>query len=307
MQTVQTKFLETVDFSVLDKTAEKGSLIFNQEEDLFEVTFNSDFKSEKLISNEFAHKQVYEGLFYAKKLQEALIPKEKHLLKLFDNGFIYARPKSIVSGDFYWFTKLQGKIVFFIADCVGYGVPAAFMSVLGTSLLSHIVHEENNHNPALILQRLDYKIRKAFNPNEMGEELLFDQMDAAVCVIDYENFNITYSGAQRPLYLSQQGEISVYNGSKHLLGGFFEDDKRFENKTIDFVEGDTMYLFTDGYQEQCGKVSQKKYSGGSFKNFLASIQHMPMIEQKVLLHKNFENWKDSQEQTDDVLIIGIQL
>ena len=257
------------------------------------------------INNE--NKNVLDSLNYAGNIQQALSPKEKHLLYLFDSAFILNKPKDIVSGDFYWFTKIQGKIIVFLADCSGHGIPAAFMSILGTSLLSHIVHEENNCNPALILQRLDYKIKKAFDQNELNEELTGEGMDAVVCTIDYEKNVIYYSGAQRPLYLSQNGEVNVFNGCKHMVGGFLENEKRFENKVIPFNEGDNMYMFTDGYHDQLGQMTGRKYMASNFKNYISEIHSLPMLEQKSLLLKNLEVWKGNNTQTDDVLIMGITL
>ena len=257
------------------------------------------------INNE--NKNVIDSLNYAGNIQQALSPKEKHLLYLFDSAFILNKPKDIVGGDFYWFTKIQGKIIVFLADCSGHGIPAAFMSILGTSLLSHIVHEENNCNPALILQRLDYKIKKAFDQNDLNEDLTSEGMDAAVCTLDYENNIIYYSGAQRPLYLSQNGEINVFNGSKHMVGGFLENEKCFENKVIPFSEGDNMYLFTDGYHDQLGGATGRKFMASNFKNFISEIQNLPMLEQKNLLTKNFDTWKANNHQTDDVLVMGITL
>lgn len=253
------------------------------------------------------NKQVLDSLNYAKGLQRALLPKEKHLLNIFDEAFIYYQPRDIVSGDFYWFTKVNDKVIVVVADCTGHGVPAAFMSILGNSLLSQIIHEENNLNPALILQRLDYKIKKAFAQGDIDDDIINDGMDMGACLIDYESFKISYSGAKRPLFVCRKEEVLVFQGNKFMVGGFWGEEKRFENIEIPFQEGDNIYMFTDGYTDQFGGPSGKKLMTTTFKEYLSEIQSLPMIEKRAVIVRKFESWKGEQPQIDDVLVVGITL
>ena len=150
--------------------------------------------------------EINKSILYAKRIQEGMMLKEKHLFRIFPESFILFKPKDIVSGDFYWFTKIENKIIIAVADCTGHGIPGAFMSVLGISLMNQIVIEEKNTDVSYILQRLDHKLKKAFDySNELIDEdkRPFDGMDIAICCIDYETNYLTFSGALRLPYLTK--------------------------------------------------------------------------------------------------------
>ncbi len=154
-------------------------------------------------SNVHKEKELNDSIIYAKRIQEGMMLKEKHLHRIFPKSFILFKPKDIVSGDFYWFTKIENKIIIAVADCTGHGIPGAFMSVLGINLMNQIVIEEKNTDVSLVLQRLDHKLKKAFSYSSVftgDKNQTYDGMDIAICCIDSETSTLTYSGAQRPLY-----------------------------------------------------------------------------------------------------------
>lgn len=255
--------------------------------------------------------EINKSILYAKRIQEGMMLKEKHLFRIFPESFILFKPKDIVSGDFYWFTKIENKIIIAVADCTGHGIPGAFMSVLGISLMNQIVIEEKNTDVSYILQRLDHKLKKAFDySNELIDEdkRPFDGMDIAICCIDYETNFLTFSGALRPLYHISQNEFTCMDGSRYPIGGMnLESVRRYESQSINFSKGDKLYLCSDGYADQFGGPSDKKFMTTKFKSVVQKTANLSMHTQQLELERAFHEWKNNYEQTDDVLVVGVEL
>lgn len=255
--------------------------------------------------------ELHESIIYAKRIQEGMMLKEKHLFRLFPESFLFFRPKDVVSGDFYWFTRIENKVIVAVADCTGHGIPGAFMSVLGISLLNQIVIEEKNTSVSLILQRLNHKIKKAFsysNEYHDDEKQLYDGMDIALCCIDYDSQHLTYSGAFRPLFHISENSLITLSGSRYPIGGLnLENDRKYESKSMSFRRGDKLYLFTDGFADQFGGDHNKKLMIRNFKNILLETSIFQMKKQKMELDSILNQWKKNEEQTDDILMIGLEL
>jgi serine phosphatase RsbU (regulator of sigma subunit) len=255
--------------------------------------------------------ELNDSIIYAKRIQEGMMLKEKHLFRLFPESFILFKPKDIVSGDFYWFTKIGNKIVVAVADCTGHGIPGAFMSVLGISLMNQIVIEENNTDTSYILQRLDHKLKKAFDYSNdfIGEDKRpFDGMDIALCCIDYGSGFLTYSGAFRPLYHISRNELHCLEGSHYPIGGLnLELHRKYESQSINFLKDDKLYFCSDGFGDQFGGPRNKKFMTKNFKNILLKTSKLSMQTQQLELERSFNEWKNNNEQTDDVLVMGITL
>ncbi len=255
--------------------------------------------------------ELNDSIIYAKRIQEGMMLKEKHLFRLFPNSFILFKPKDIVSGDFYWFTKIENKIIIAVADCTGHGIPGAFMSVLGISLMNQIVIEEKNSNVSSILQRLNHKLNKAFDySNDFIEEERrpFDGMDIALCCIDYDSNFLTYSGALRPMYHISKNELMSIDGSHYPIGGMnLESNRRYESQSVNFSKGDKLYFCSDGYADQFGGSRDKKFMTRNFKNLLLKTSKLSMQTQQLELERKFNEWKSNYEQTDDVLVLGVSL
>ena len=273
-----------------------------------------EFEKSIVLKEEVKNKksnELNESIIYAKRIQEGMMLKEKHLFRLFPNSFILFKPKDIVSGDFYWFTKLENKIILAVADCTGHGIPGAFMSVLGISLLNQIVIEEKNMDVYLILQRLDHKLKKAFDySNEFIDEDLrpFDGMDISICCIDYETNFLTYSGALRPLYHISKDEFVCLDGSQYPIGGMnLEPVRKYESQSVNFKAGDKLFFCSDGYADQFGGPLNKKFMTKRFKAMLLKTSKFSMQTQQLELERVFHEWKNNEEQTDDVLVVGVQL
>lgn len=266
------------------------------------------FRNSEEASEKKSH-ELNESIRYAKRIQDALMLKEKHLTRLFPESFLLFQPKAIVSGDFYWFTRINNRIIVAVADATGHGIPGAFMSVLGISLLNQIILEEQQTDTSLILQRLDHKLKKAFGYSpEQHNDQHPDGMDIAICSIDTDNRTIQFSGAFRPLYLLKASGMHVIKGSRYPIGGMnLEPQRHYASQEIAFEPGMRMYLCSDGYADQFGGNQNKKLMTAKFRELLVKTAHYSMNTQQNELLRHLNEWKSNQEQTDDILILGVQL
>ncbi|RLD75150.1 MAG: hypothetical protein DRJ10_15805, partial [Bacteroidetes bacterium] len=131
---------------------------------------------------ELKNEEITSSIEYAKRIQKAILPLEAEISKLLPGYFIFYQPKDIVSGDFYWFTQKGNKSIIVAADCTGHGVPGAFMSMLGISMLDDIVNHQNIVQSDLILNKLkDSIIKSLHQTNNKGE--LKDGMDLSLLII----------------------------------------------------------------------------------------------------------------------------
>ncbi|HLC83665.1 MAG TPA: SpoIIE family protein phosphatase [Bacteroidia bacterium] len=273
-----------------------------------------EFEKSIILKEEIKNKkstELNDSIIYAKRIQEGMMLKEKHLFRLFPESFILFKPKDIVSGDFYWFTKMENKIIIAVVDCTGHGIPGAFMSVLGISLLNQIIIEEKNTDVSYILQRLDHKLKKAFDySNDFIDENKrpFDGMDISLCCIDNETNFLTYAGALRPLYHISKNDFMSLDGSRYPIGGMnLESIRKYDSQSMNFHKGDKLYLCSDGYADQFGGAFDKKFMTKKFKALLLKTSKLSMQTQQLELERLFNEWKNNEEQTDDVLVVGIQL
>lgn len=253
---------------------------------------------------EIKNKEILDSIHYAKSLQEAILPPENQLRNLLPQSFIFFLPKDIISGDFYWFESTGDKIIIVAADCTGHGVAGALMSVLGTSLLNQIVNEKGIQTPSLILKQLNSSVISSLNKSDADSHA---GMDIAICSIDLKSKTIEFAGAKRPLWIIRNGELISTSGDKFSIGSQFWDKESFTNHSISIATNDSVYLFSDGYADQFGGEHGKKLMTTNFKDLLISNQNKNMNEQRIVLSEYFEKWKGSNEQVDDVMVIGIKI
>jgi ligand-binding sensor domain-containing protein/serine phosphatase RsbU (regulator of sigma subunit) len=274
-------------------------------------TINKEVIEQKAVI-EHKNLEITDSIRYAKNIQEALLPAITALQKDFPESFVLYMPKDIVSGDFYWFTKREGKNYFAAADCTGHGVPGAFMSIIGNSLLNEIVAEQHVYQPAEILNNLHVGVKTALNHNK-GEFERRDGMDIALCAIDKETLTLEYAGANRPLWIYRKNatdKAEIVKPDKFPIGGIefdFEEKRKFNNHTIKLQKGDCMYIFSDGYADQFGGTKGKKFMVANLQRAFAEIALKPMNEQYEHLYKIFTEWRGQYEQVDDVLMIGLRV
>ena len=253
--------------------------------------------------------EIYGSIRYAKRIQTAMMPKSKQIQRDFTDSFVLFMPKDIVSGDFYWYHRIDNKYFIAAVDCTGHGVPGAFLSIIGNYLLNSIVIHNCIYRPADILRHLNRKIKISLKGEGLQDQNN-DGMDIAIAVIDKENHTIEYSGALRPMYLfKNSGEFIELKGDKipitsNIIGS--STNNNYTNHTQPFCAGDQFYIFSDGIIDQFGGDDGRKYLTKRFKDLLDSIKALPMSEQKELIKKSHDEWRGKYDQVDDILVIGIR-
>lgn len=251
-------------------------------------------------------KALTDSIRYASRIQSALQPESNSLSKIFSDYFILNKPKDIVSGDFYWFFTKEDKTVVAVADATGHGVPGAFMSLLGMEFLEETVRSSGIMQPDKILDNLkDHIIKSMGQTGRTGETM--DGMDIALISIDMANYSLQFAGANNPLLVIRNNNIIEIKGDNMPLGYQIRTNKPFTIHDLQIKPGDSIYLFSDGYPDQFGWRTDKKFNKHNFKELLLSIQNVPMKAQKILLENNLKNWMGDLEQVDDIMVIGLQI
>ncbi|MFP4025131.1 MAG: SpoIIE family protein phosphatase [Thiohalospira sp.] len=248
--------------------------------------------------------EIVESMNYARRIQNALLPSAGIINKLVKEYFILFKPKEIVSGDFYWVTRKKGKIMMAAADCTGHGIPGAFMSMLGIAFLNEIANTITNPTPANILNNLREHIIQTLKQDKRKITTM-DGLDIALCLIDTDKDEIQFAGANNPLYVVHNGQLTEYPADKMPIG-FAHEYHEFTNKTIKLVRGDTFYIFSDGYMDQFGGKKNKKFKPHRFQQLIKKIYDKPMNEQKEILYLTLEEWKGGHDQVDDIIVIGFR-
>jgi len=278
-----------------------------------EIVVQRDMIKESKEELEEKNRDLTASITYAQRIQAAILPQHFEVLP---DHFLMFRPRDVVSGDFYWFATVPAplpddpenkKLVVTAVDCTGHGVPGAFMSMLGSSLLEQIVEDRQISSPDVILGEMHKGIRHALKQEETENR---DGMDMAVCTIDLARRKLEFAGAKNPLYYVQNGEMKVIKGDKSPIGGLqLEKERKFHLHEVDLDQPTTFYLFSDGFQDQFGGPDQNKFMVKRLRKLLHSIHDRPMAEQHGVLTNTIENWmaEGDTEQIDDVLLIGMRV
>ncbi|MDR2927790.1 MAG: YfiR/HmsC family protein [Cytophagaceae bacterium] len=253
------------------------------------------------------NREITDSILYARRIQNAVLP-ERQMLKNDIDMFIFYRPRDIVSGDFYWMSKLENKLVIVAADCTGHGVPGAFMSMLGVAFLNEIVSSHHTIYANEILNRLRENVITSLGQTGKSVEIeAKDGMDIALCIIDRDSMTLQYAGANNPLILIRNGELQVVKADKMPVAYSDHGRQAFTNNLISLVPGDAVYIFSDGYADQFGGEHEKKYSSRQLKQSLLEVHQLPIAEQERLLAQKYDKWKGDHEQVDDVLLMGMRV
>jgi serine phosphatase RsbU (regulator of sigma subunit) len=276
---------------------------------------NFEMKAKEEASRQVLHqrnlyqsrtKNIEDSLKYAQRIQKAMFTTPRELKLLFPESFIYQRPKDIVSGDFYWARRVNGKVLFSVADCTGHGVPGAFMSLIGLEFFRQIVVEKEILDPAGILDEMNRYFDIVFG--NLEEISLKDGIDLAFCAYDYGKGFLEYAGAFNPLYIIRDNEILEFKGDRIIVGPDYGIERRsFTNQRVKLKKDDVIYLFSDGYPDQFGGPEGKKFKYRRFRHLLMAIHKLPMEEQHRRLEENINEWMGiSHDQIDDQMVIGIR-
>jgi serine phosphatase RsbU (regulator of sigma subunit) len=247
-------------------------------------------------------RDITDSIRYAENIQQALLPTIDDLNEALLDGFVLLQPKDIVSGDFYWLQHHKDKVYFAVCDCTGHGVPGAFMSMIGSSLLDEAVVEKGISQPNEIF----YEVRKGFiNALKQTGDTQKDGMDAALIAWD-KGSTLQVAAAYNPVLIIRNGELREIKADRQPVGFLTGKQKEFTHHEVKLEKGDTVYIFSDGYPDQFGGPKGKKYKLAKFKKLLLSIQDKTMHEQKTLLEDTMAKWKGSIEQVDDILVMGVR-
>ncbi len=253
-----------------------------------------------------SHKELTDSIKYAQQIQKAILTSDNYIANSLQECFILFKPKDVVSGDFYWVYKEEGFTFFTVADCTGHGVPGAFMSMLGISFLNEIIIEKGIKKTDEILNQLSGKIKSALNQKGVSGERR-DGMDIAFCCLNTKTNELFFSGARNPLILIRNNEILEFKSDKRPVGYYLGKNIPFTSKKVKLQEGDVIHIYSDGFSDQFGGKSGKKYKSANFKKLLLSISDKSMNQQNQLLSKEFDSWKGDLEQIDDVCVMGVRI
>ncbi len=250
------------------------------------------------------NKEIMDGVKYAKGIQEAILPDFKTISSYFKKAYLYYKPTQVVSGDFYWVEKINGDIILVLADGTGHGVPGAFLSVMGTSLLRQIITEKRICKPDEILKELNEKVTETLGQSKLNNSLK-DGMDVAVCAYNKEKKQVAFAGAKRPLLLKKGNKVQLIKGNRSSIGGSGAKNPLFDTHYFDVEEGDSIILFTDGIIDQFGGADNKKFLIKRLEKIVEKGQGISHLV------KEFEGdmlaWKGGGNQTDDMLLVAVEL
>ncbi|MGA1978474.1 MAG: tetratricopeptide repeat protein [Bacteroidales bacterium] len=252
------------------------------------------------------NRDITASINYASRIQHAILPDPHEIRGLTSDSFILYLPKDIVSGDFYWFTNINKKLIIAVGDCTGHGVPGALMSMLGISFLEEIINYRGITYPGKILDELRKEVQHALHQKGAREEAK-DGMDISLCVIDRQAGNISFSGAYNNLYLISDDELHEIPADHMPIGIYDLSDTGFSTRVVHFKPGDLIYMFSDGFADQFGGPGIKKFKYSSFRQVIQEIQSLPVRKQKQVLESRFIEWKGENPQTDDVTVMGMRL
>ncbi|MCS7153160.1 MAG: PAS domain S-box protein [Bacteroidia bacterium] len=251
------------------------------------------------------NRDIMESITYARRIQSSILPGEEALRELFPDSFILHWLRDVVGGDFYWCGEVQGHKIVAVVDCTGHGVPGAFMTFLGYTLLESAIRERGLLDPAQILYYMDGRLRELLS----GQEVTQDGMEMVLCVIDPHRRIVRFAGAHRPLLIHQQGRWNLLSGAPTGLGGapWLDKVKNFVTHTFSYQPGDALYLYTDGYADQFSADGYKRYTHRRFREFLAMWGHLPMADQHQKLLEELRGWMGENSPTDDITVMGLRL
>ncbi len=241
----------------------------------------------------------------AEFIQDALLPNESYIKTLLPEFFIVFKPKDIVSGDFYWIHPSENDIKIAAADCTGHGVSGALMSMLGVALLNEIVGGNHNLHASQILDTLREQIKKILNQPGRVMDLSYG-MDISLCSLNIKERTMQFAGAYNSLYLIRNNDFIEYKADRMPIG-LYPKEKPFTNHQFSTEPNDVFYICSDGFEDQQGTGSKGKFLKKNLKKLLLEIHQESMAKQKEIFENTFAIWKGKEEQTEDILIIGLKM
>jgi serine phosphatase RsbU (regulator of sigma subunit) len=284
--------------------AQLESYTYELEEKVKERTLKIEKQKEEI---EEQKKHIMDSIYYARRIQNAILPSFNVIDNHFKDYFILYLPKDIVSGDFYWMNGIDGLSMIAAVDCTGHGVPGAFMSIVGFNQMNYAVSVKKARSAASIMDELNAGVINTLNEN-ISDSSIKDGMDMALCIFDFREMNLEFAGANNPILLIRNDAVTMYKGDRFPIGVYEGNiPKPFTNNEIKINTGDCVYMFSDGYPDQFGGPDNKKFMLRRFQELLLEVHSLPMNRQKEILAQRLSEWRGNNEQVDDILVIGIRV
>ncbi|MEO6302120.1 MAG: SpoIIE family protein phosphatase [Bacteroidia bacterium] len=253
-------------------------------------------------------KEITDSINYAQRIQESVLPSLKEIASTYNDGFVFFQPKDIVSGDFYWFHKINdNEFLIACADCTGHGVPGAFMSMICSNKLTEAALQ--NTDPAKILFLANNAIKNVLRQNVESDGKSKDGMEVSLIKYNIKDKKVTYAGAHRPLWIIKAGtkEFVEVKPTKASVASFTDYNFEYQQHDVILDTNDSLYMTSDGFPDQFGGVDGKKFMAKNMKSFLQDISTLPSDQQKTLVADKINNWMGPHEQVDDLLVIGLKV
>jgi sigma-B regulation protein RsbU (phosphoserine phosphatase) len=302
--------LESYYYELEEKVKERTFKIEKQKEEIESQRDILALKNTQLndayLEIEEQKKHIMDSIYYARRIQTAILPSFSMLNKYLKEFFIFYLPKDIVSGDFYWMHQASGLVMLAAVDCTGHGVPGAFMSIVGFNQLNNAVNVKKVTKASDILNELNAGVIQTLNENTGGTSIK-DGMDMTLCVFDFKKRKLDFAGANNPIIQVRDKKVLKHKGNRFPIGAFVDNQPQvFTSTEIELAEGDMIYMFSDGYADQFGGPENKKFFTKRFEQLLADISIYTVEEQKEILKNTLYDWMGQNGQVDDILVIGIR-
>jgi DNA-binding response OmpR family regulator len=266
---------------------------------------NNEISAKNLKIEEINH-HLTDSINYARHIQQAILPKKHEITAIFKESFVFFKPRDIVSGDFFWISRNNGRVIIAVVDCTGHGVPGAFISILSYQLMYDIIVLREIFEPDRILNEVNREIIDVFDREDAD---IYGGMDVSLCCLDLQKRTIDYAGAKNPLAYVHNNELVEIKGDRFSIGGGFKKrkSKEFTRQVIDIPDSAMFYLFSDGFLDQLS-TQERRFGRKQFRKLLKQIGHLSMEAQEEVLEKTLTQWMGSEnEQIDDILVIGFRL
>jgi serine phosphatase RsbU (regulator of sigma subunit) len=263
--------------------------------------------NEQKIAIEKQQEQILSSINYARNIQKAILPRKEEMDKLLKDYFVLFKPKDVVSGDFYYCTEKDNKVILAAIDCTGHGVPGAFMSLIANDLLTEIIINRNILEVDVVLNKMHKGIRRILRQKENKNR---DGMDLSLVIIDKQTKTLDFAGASNHLIYIQDKQLYEIRGDKKSIGGEQREQARiFTKHTISLEKPTQIYLFSDGYQDQFGGPSRKKFMIKTLRELLLKIHTEDLSHQQEMLEDTIVDWmnQSKESQIDDILVLGVKI
>ncbi len=279
------------------------------------ATINQIISSTQLIIDQLINKEIISeknknisaNINYAKRIQDAFLPNEDNLKKVFSKSFALLQQRDALGGDFYWVKELNNYSLLAVGDCTGHGVSGALLSILSTTYLNTIIDKWQNYNPGIILDLLSNSIYNSFHQKNTDEDVN-DGLDISFCTYNKADNTLLYSGAMQTIYLNRNGEIIEFKGSRKPIGIENKNLKaNYEAVLVQLQSGDKIYMTSDGAIDQFSSANDKRLGNKRFKEILLSVESTPLKDRKRKILSAIHAWRENANQTDDICIVSFEV